>query len=153
MPYPTSCYHTEYRCHTVSYISSMYSFSPPPRRHALGRRFRAGRSFFLGRRHTRRRVAHNKETPTSIMAWYVFSLLLFPFLEFVLLLTDIFVPATNRDTRLQPQHTHKLTHTRTHTSTRNRLRERVLPPTERPWLLAPPSDNLFHNRGFHSGRG
>lgn len=87
------------------------------------------------------------------MAWYVFSLSFFSpaFLEFVLL-TVILVPATNREAHLQPQQTHKFTHTHAHIN-KNRLQDRVLPPTERPRLLAPPSDNLFHNRGFDSGSG
>lgn len=115
MPYPTSCYHTEYRCHTVSYISSMYRFSHPPRRHAQA--IPGGKEFHLGRWHTRRRVAHNKETSTSIMAWYVFP----PF--FLSLFLECPFPRWHLRSSHKLRHplaatTHAQIHIHTHTSTR-----------------------------------
>lgn len=116
MPYPTSCYHTEYRCHTVSYISSMYRFSHPPRRPAQA--IPGGKGFHLGRWHTRHRVAHNKETSTSIMAWYVFPPFFLISFSRVCPFPCWHLRSSHKLRHPLPATTHTQIHIHTHTSTR-----------------------------------
>lgn len=119
----------------------MYTFAHQP--HSLARAMNAGGATLPGRRHTRQRAAaaHIEETSTGIARYVSFF-----FVALVPSYRDTTVRA-NIDT---PRSTHTSTCTRTHTHTSTRIGCKNAP-FERPRLLAPLGDNLYHNRDANSG--